>query len=1207
MKKIFVIIASFSVVLLVAAEIYVQSGAFARRLRPYVVAPLQEILGKDAEIGWVRANLIPLFIEARDVSLPDGKGGKAATIRKIKVYLNPVPLLLKKIRIPSIVLLEPRIYAYRSKEGELSLGPVVNAIKSNIEKMQARGSSKFTVLLKGVTLLQGGVIFKDESTGTQASITGLQSSIRVNLSADSATVSVKKCNVRVSAPAYPEVAANSTALIRYDHGRFHLDSLDFVSADAVFSVSGTVGAPPDPELDLKLRVHSGPQTLVKFFSMLKHAKKEQRSRIEASASVQGKLSNPVAEGNLTLSGITYQGLSLNDAGLFFNYRNKHLDMRTEKWKIARGPKTITVDAAKASFGLGSRGLEIEVFDVQAGDLFLSLAGRADPQRGFDAILSADSTGKSQTLSFLTSVPVEGNVHVKGYLTGALNAPLFDGSVSADPVVVRGVQFNDASGGIQFRNMQISLVSVDIHQQTSRYFLNGSIDLGGKEPVLAARLKVIRSDVGNVVALFYDRLPLHFPATGDLSFHGTVSDFTGSARLALDAGSAYGEAFSKGIITAELTKDKIVFPEVNISKGNGTVKGTGWIGFDGTYGASIESRDVRLTEVNLLNGIPLDGLFDFAVQSSGSFSKPSVTALLQMDELSLNQTSMGDLRVALEISDASLTCNARLNDKLIANGKMILSKPYSWSGQANINYTALDPLLLSSKKELAERVKISMNGILSLQGRGGNVSALSGSLSFDKLGISVGDYLVNSDRPASASIKGDRINVSSLHLSGQGTQVSVTGYARFMKEFAFSLSGTGNLSLLRPLFHDLEYSDGIAELSLLIQDSWQKPDVSGELLLKNGEIKLKDFPQKFSALSGKIIFDQTRIIAEGVKGEMGGGTFAVTGKAQLQGLSLGDFSSSASFDNVTLRYPEGLTTTVSGELYYDGNASEQSLNGDIAVKRARYDKRIEWKSMLVDIGKGLHQKKKGDSGPIGNTEINIRFYGKDNIWFQNNLAKMPVDVDIFLRGTLSRLQLLGRIEARNGSVYFRQNEFKVTQASVDFVDPNRVNPVLDIQAEIHVRDYLIRLAVSGTADRAVVTLLSDPQLPDSDILALLALGKTPTELKGKEAGVGMSEAASFATGQFQDMFESRARSLTGLDRFQVDPYVSTGDTSVPRVTVGKEIVQNKLYLTYSSNVGSTTPEQVFRIEYLLNKHFSVVGERNEEGNTGADIKYRFEFR
>jgi autotransporter translocation and assembly factor TamB len=65
--------------------------------------------------------------------------------------------------------------------------------------------------------------------------------------------------------------------------------------------------------------------------------------------------------------------------------------------------------------------------------------------------------------------------------------------------------------------------------------------------------------------------------------------------------------------------------------------------------------------------------------------------------------------------------------------------------------------------------------------------------------------------------------------------------------------------------------------------------------------------------------------------------------------------------------------------------------------------------------------------------------------------------------------------------------------------------------------------------------------------------------------------------------------------------------VPRVTVGKELVQNKLYVTYSSNVGAAIPEQAFRIEYLLNRHFSLVGERNEMGNNGADIKYRFEFK
>jgi len=171
----------------------------------------------------------------------------------------------------------------------------------------------------------------------------------------------------------------------------------------------------------------------------------------------------------------------------------------------------------------------------------------------------------------------------------------------------------------------------------------------------------------------------------------------------------------------------------------------------------------------------------------------------------------------------------------------------------------------------------------------------------------------------------------------------------------------------------------------------------------------------------------------------------------------------------------------------------------------------------------------------------------------------------------------------------------------------LNPALDIQAETQVREYLIRLAVTGTADHAVVTFMSDPPLTDSDILSMLALGKRGSELKGKETGVGVGEAASFATGQFQDIFERQARGITGLDRFQIDPYVSKSDTSVPRVTVGKELVQNKLYVTYSSNVGASAPEQIFRIEYILDRHFSLVGERDETGSDGADITYRFEFQ
>ena len=1208
MKRIPIVIGICLVVLFAAAELYVRSDLFANRIRPVVLGPLKEVLGSEAQIGWIRASLLPFSVEARDIVLPDDRGKPIATIRRVRIAMNPFLLLVNKIRVTSVLILEPRIYAERPKQGEWNLVPVIDRVRQNILQMQARGPSRYTLLFKTITVNNGSMFCQDATIPARFSLSGLFATARLNLEGNTGSVTVRNSGIRFAAPAYPELSGTVKAALLYDKGRFRLESFFLDTEDTRISASGIVGSLPERPLDLKLRIQTGPQTIGKLARVLKNLKKEGRGPLEATATVQGTAANPVIEGALIFSGISYQGLLLENARLTLGYRDRHLSVNGENLKISRGGKNIIVDSIRASADYSDNGLDIRRIAITGGDLSLQITGRADPEHGFDSIVTAESRGAGSTLSLLASIPIEGNVRVKGQLSGALNLPAFDGTIAASPVTVRGILFDEAEGRIQFRDNKISLLSVDIHQQKSRYFFNGSVDLGPKEALFAARLKLIRSDVASIVALFYKRLPLQISATGDLSFNGTAHQFTGTGRLSVEAGSAYGESFTRGIVTADLSRDRISFPQVVVHKGNGTVEGSGWIGFNGTYEAALESHGVRVPQVELLKGVPLDGDIDLTVRSSGSFSRPRVDASLDIDELLLYRSAVGSLTSGLHIADDTLTWKTELSeDQGSATLHLGLDRPYAWSFRAGLNGDKLDIVRILTTTELMDRARVFFGGTLSLQGRGSDLSTVSGVAAFDRLGAVVGDYRIANEGTASLAIHGDKITVTAMNLQGQDTKLSVSGSVRPMKELDLSVIGTARLSLLRPLVPEIEYSDGMADIKLTVRDSWKEPDFSGSVVVRNGELKVKDIPQKFSQLAGRATFDESRFILDSLSGQMGGGVLSASGKAQFDGMKLRDFSSRVSFENVSVRYPESLTSTLSGQLAYDGDGSEQSLTGDVAIRRARYDKRIEWKSMLVDIGKGLYQKKKTEAGWIGDTQINIRFSGSENILLQNNLAKIPMDVDVFLRGTVNHPQLLGRIEARKGSVYFRQNEFKIIHGSVDFVDPNRMNPVLDIQAEITIREYLVRMAVSGTADRAVVTFLSDPPLADSDILALLALGKTGSELKGKETGVGMSEAASFATGQFQDVFESRARSLTGLDRFQVDPYISKGDTSVPRVTVGKEIVQDKLYVTYSSNVGATTPEQIFRIEYILNKHFSVVGERNELGNTGADIKYRFEFK
>ncbi|HEX9020720.1 MAG TPA: translocation/assembly module TamB domain-containing protein [Nitrospirota bacterium] len=1208
MRKILIIISVLLFALLAAVELYVQSDDFAVRIRPYVAEPLRAALGEGATIGWVRANFIPLYVEAGDISVPDANGKQIAGVHKLKVYINPLPLLYKKIRLSSISLLDPSFHAERAKDGAINFLPLVDRIKSYIKRAQQGGASRFSVLLRAITVKNGQILANDDMTSTQFSISGINMAVRVDLSQERGRVVIRNSRARFSAPAYPELVGGFKAALEFSRGGMHLESAELSTADASLAVAGDVGPLPDPVLDLRVNVKTGPKIIRTFADFLRPARKREAPRIEAAAVIRGKVSDPIIEGSLKASPLTFRGMALQNAALSFAYRNGNLSARGGRWKLSKGDRGAVIDNIDADLGYRGGSLDIRRLEVRAGDLSLRLGGRADPSTGFDVYLSADSSGEGKTISVFTSLAIAGAAGVRGKLSGTFTSPRFDGAVAAGPVTVRGVLFDEVRGGLSYADKKMGLSSVDIREQSSRYVLDGTADFTGKEPRYTARLRVAQSDVVNIVALFYKHLPLRLSAEGDLSFEGTAKNYSGSGYLKLAAGSAYGESFTRGAVTARLSTGKIAFPQVVLYKGQGVVKATGWIGFDGTYSADLESRDMDLSAIDRLAGMPAGGGFKLTVHSFGSFTHPFARASIEVEALAYRQTSIGAMNAEAEIKDGLLSVTAGLSEKRAdLSVRWILRKPYSWAAEARIKSDAIDPFLVIGNKDMSGRVNVIADGAVSARGRGTDPASLVGSAVFKKLSLVIGDFRIENESDANLSLDGGRIAVASLHLAGPGTRIGVTGWARPLSDIDLTLKGTADLSLLKLLYRDAEYTRGAAEFTLTAKDSWKNPDITGELRLRNGEIKVKDIPQRFAALNGSIAFSQGRLVVESMAGEMGGGSLNVSGWVQLAGLSFREISAKAAVDNVTVRYPEGLVSTLSGDLYYDGDASEQALSGDVTIRKARYDKRIEWKTMLVDIGRGLYQKKKTEARWVGDTRINVRFHGANSILFQNNLATMPLDVDVSLRGTVNHPQLLGRIEARKGVVYFRKNEFKILNASADFTDPNRINPVLDIQAETRVREYQIRLAVTGTADRAVVTLISEPSLIDSDILALLALGKTGAELKGKETGVGVGEATSFASGQFQDFLERHARSLTGLDRFQIDPYVGKSDTSVPRVTVGKELVQNKLYVTYSSNVGATAPEQIFRIEYLLDKHFSLVGERNETGNTGADITYRFEFK
>jgi translocation and assembly module TamB len=275
-----------------------------------------------------------------------------------------------------------------------------------------------------------------------------------------------------------------------------------------------------------------------------------------------------------------------------------------------------------------------------------------------------------------------------------------------------------------------------------------------------------------------------------------------------------------------------------------------------------------------------------------------------------------------------------------------------------------------------------------------------------------------------------------------------------------------------------------------------------------------------------------------------------------------------------------------------------------MNRFAYDRPFENFLALFRAG-GL------DSGGsmMDRVRLAIHVAGSRNITVKNELADIAsANVDLQIRGTWGSPSMIGHIEVSEGLILFQGKKYEVTRGNIDFVNPLKIEPVVDIQAETDVRDYRVLLTIAGKGDRIRATFSTDPPLPETEVVSLVAGGKTREELQGT-GGPSSDElfqggAKNIVAGQLLSNV-GRRFGLMGLDWIRLDPQFQT-NTNNPslRVTLSQQVSKD-LSVTYSQDLASTQ-QRLVTIEYFLSKNLSVVASReetNEASALGLDIKLR----
>ncbi|MDP2983621.1 MAG: translocation/assembly module TamB domain-containing protein [Candidatus Latescibacter sp.] len=374
---------------------------------------------------------------------------------------------------------------------------------------------------------------------------------------------------------------------------------------------------------------------------------------------------------------------------------------------------------------------------------------------------------------------------------------------------------------------------------------------------------------------------------------------------------------------------------------------------------------------------------------------------------------------------------------------------------------------------------------------------------------------------------------------------------------------------------------------------------------------------------RMSFSPSQVAVDSVFVHSGNGTILITGTIDdiLQKKWSGQLSGSV--NNIRIRQKNMFDAVVkSAQLEYSPTGGASLLKGNVDFGSTRILYNIDIQKLLSSAGAAG----KGKEPPeiVKQTRLQIQISGGDQFWLDDNLAHVHLLPEVNLVGTLAKPALIGRVEASEGYVLYLDRKFTIQKAALEFIDPEELNPTLDIEAQAKVTgnqgngtaSYTITLGVTGEMKKPQIALSSDPPLEKADILSLLNLGVTRQQIGFGAAqsdttvsllGILQNRAGNLATLQISEYMGRQLEGMLGLKSLNIEGNLfQTGQQSTgARLTATKKISEN-VEVSYITSLGRLN-DQGIRVVYDLTKSISLQGETVQQGKSSLDVLYKLRFK
>ena len=454
-------------------------------------------------------------------------------------------------------------------------------------------------------------------------------------------------------------------------------------------------------------------------------------------------------------------------------------------------------------------------------------------------------------------------------------------------------------------------------------------------------------------------------------------------------------------------------------------------------------------------------------------------------------------------------------------------------------------------------------------------------------------------------------------------MSLDAVAFLQNKVNVHVAGELDVSLISSLFNTHDRLGGILNLNLSVKGTLADIDMSGRIHAREGLYDSADNGTYIANIEGAIKAVGKKLVIERMVGndvrDMNSitkdshiGTLDIMGGFEFVGLALPNFALNLKLGDLIVVHRDDMTMRATGDIKINGPGLQSKITGAVALSPSlvMLEEFSNDDVSYIEIEEFEVKRKKKETilAPLFPIELALNidknFYVRD---LDLGLMSQWTGV-VMVKGDMSAPYLEGTLDAINGKLSFFGKPLRISEAKITFDREHRNNPNVWLVATRDVEDVTVLLQVSGYSPSPRVSFVSEPALPEDEVLARLLFGKELSKISAGQSAQLASVGASLNDKKGMNFLDN-LRSSFGFDTFELKENAmkaqtsESGQTASQALSVGKEF--ENMRVSVDQSIGSAGSKATVSTALVKNVYLDLeVGEKNAGSGAGLSWVFRY---